>query len=82
MQVTATTAVCRAVTVTDEGCEHGSSCSLPLLTSMMSGERPESWYRPGGSRTEKVPEGPTRTVTRRCPAAVTVTDEGCEHGSS
>jgi hypothetical protein len=87
MQVTAMVAVCRAVTVTDKGCEHGSSRSVPvtrplslttdpLLTSVMRGERPETWYLPGGNRTEKVPEDPTETVTRRCPVAVKVTVPG------
>ncbi len=68
MQVTAMVAVCRAVTVTDKGCEHGSSRSVPvarplslitdpLLTSVMQGERPETWYLPGGNRTEG-PRGP------------------------
>ncbi len=68
-------AVCPAVIFADEGCEHGSFCSLPrdpLLVSM-KGERPETWYVPGGSRTEKVPEVPTWTATCRWPAAVKVT---------
>jgi hypothetical protein len=63
MQVTAMAAVCRAVTVTDKGGEHGSSrwvpltrplslTAEPLLTSMMRGERPETSYLPGGSHTE------------------------------
>jgi len=30
MQVTAMVAVCRAVTVTDKGCEHGNSRSVPV----------------------------------------------------
>jgi hypothetical protein len=42
MQVTAMAAVCWRVTVTASGCEHGSSRSALLLTSMMRGERPET----------------------------------------
>src|ERR1043165_8249686 len=40
---------------------------------MTSGDRPETWYRPGGSGTENVPEDPTATVTGWWPAEVTVT---------
>jgi len=48
----------------------------PLLTSMIRGDRPETWYLPGGNCTENLPEGPARTLTRRCPAAVKVTVPG------
>ena len=47
-------AVCPAVTTADAGCEHGSSRRCPPSISMMSGDRPETWYRPGGSGTENV----------------------------
>jgi hypothetical protein len=58
-----TVAVVPALTTTDAGCEHGSSRLCPPLTSMMSGDRPETWYLPGGSGTENSPEDPTSTVT-------------------
>ncbi len=82
MQVSVTVAVCPAVTVADVGSEHGSSLVFPPSTSMSSGERPETWYRPGGSGTEKVPDGPTVTETTWCPAVVNVTvpDMGCSPG--
>jgi len=80
MQVTVMVAVCPAVIFADNGCEHGGSCSFPLaadpLLVSMLGERPETWYVPGGSHTEKVPEAPTWTLTPRCPAAVKVTEPG------
>jgi hypothetical protein len=71
--MTATVTVRSAVTVADSGWEHGGSCLLAPSTSMMSGDRPETWYRPGGSGAENVPEGPTWTATRECPFAVNVT---------
>jgi hypothetical protein len=77
-QATVMVAVCPAAIFADKGCEHGSSCSLPpdpLLVSV-EGERPETWYVPGGSGTEKVPEVPTWTATCRWPAAVKVTVPG------
>ena len=52
-----------ALTATDVGCEHGSSRLRPPSTSVIAGDRPEIWYRPGGSGTENTPEGPTLTVT-------------------
>jgi hypothetical protein len=53
MQTTAMVAACRAVTVTDNGCEQVCSTSRPeLVTVSMSGERPATWYRPGFSHTE------------------------------
>src|SRR5689334_18000133 len=66
-------AVCPAVTTADVGCEHGSSRLRPPSISMTSDDRPETWYRPGGSGTENVPEDPTVTVTGWWPAEVTVT---------
>src|SRR5579862_1424183 len=42
----------------------------------MSGVRPETWYRPGGSHAENRPEAPTWIVTGRWPAAVRVTVPG------
>ena len=72
-QVSVIVAVCPAVTTADVGCEHGSSRLRPPSISVTSGDRPETWYRPGGSGTENVPEDPTVTVTGWCPAEVTVT---------
>ena len=66
-------AVCPAATTADVGDEHGSSRLCPPLTSMTSGDRPETWYLPGGNGTENSPEDPTLTVTAWCPAAVKVT---------
>src|SRR5690348_649204 len=66
-------AVCPAVTTADVGCEHGSSRLRPPSISMTSDDRPETWYRPGGSGTENVPEDPTMTMTGWRPAAVKVT---------
>ena len=64
MQTTAMVAVCRAVTVTDASCEQVCSRSRPeSVTVMMSGERPATWYRPGGSQAENFPEAPTPTET-------------------
>jgi hypothetical protein len=76
MQVSVMVVVLPAVTVADAGCEHGSSRVFPPSTSMMDGERPETWYRPGGSGTVKRPEDPVVTETGRCPAAVMVTVPG------
>ena len=77
MQSTVMVAVCRAVTVTDNGCEQVCSRSRPeSVTVMMSGVRPAAWYRPGGSQTENLPEAPTPTETGRCLAAVKVTVPG------
>jgi hypothetical protein len=74
MQVTAMVAVCPAVTVTEVGCEHGSSCHFPdPLPVSMSGERPDTWYRPGGNQAEKAPEDSAWALTWRWPAAVKVT---------
>jgi hypothetical protein len=73
MQVSVMVAVCPAVTTAGAGCEHGSSRRCPPSISMTSGDRPETWYRPGGSGTENVPEDPTVTVTGWRPPAVTVT---------
>src|SRR6266581_2067925 len=68
-QVSVMVAVCPAVTTADVGCEHGSSRLRPPSISITSGDRPETWYRPGGSGTENVPEDPTVTVTVWCPEA-------------
>jgi hypothetical protein len=73
MQASVMVPVFPALTTTDDGCEHGSSRLCPPSTSMMSGDRPETWYRPGGSGTENSPEDPTVTVTAWCPALVKVT---------
>src|SRR6516165_48419 len=73
MQASVMVVLLPAVTTTDVGCEHGSSRLWPPSTSMMSGDRPETWYRPGGSGTENSPEDPTVTVTAWRPAAVKVT---------
>ena len=45
-------AVLPALTTTDAGREHGSSRLCPPSASMTSGDRPETWYRPGGIGTE------------------------------
>ena len=63
MQVRVIVAVWPAVTVAVAGDEHGGCPVLP----------PETWYRPGGSGTEKDPEAPAVTETGRCPAALNVT---------
>jgi hypothetical protein len=83
MQVSVMVAVCSAVMVTVRGCEHGSSRpgALPLPAgaveaSSMFGDRPETWYLPGGSQAENLPEAPTVIVTRLRPAAVKVTVPG------
>src|SRR5580700_5404071 len=77
MQTTEMAAACRALTVTDNGCEQVCSRYLPeSVTVSMSGERPATWYRPGGSQTENFPDVPTPTWTGRCPAAVNVTVPG------
>jgi hypothetical protein len=77
MQTTAMVGVCRAVTLTDTGAEQVCSRSRPeSVTVMMSGERPVTWYRPGGSQAENLPEAPTPTETGRCPGAVKVTVPG------
>lgn len=60
VQTTLTCVVWCAVTVTGKDC----------------GQGPETWYRPGGSCTEKIPEFGTRTVTRGCPAVVKATVPG------
>ncbi len=68
---------CRALTVTDDGCEQVCSRSLPApVTVSTSGERPATWYRPTGSQAENVPDARTPTSTGRCPAAVKVTVPG------
>jgi len=63
MQASVRVAACPAVTTTGVGREHGRSRLCPPSTSMMSGDRPQTWYRPGGSDTENSPEDPTVTVT-------------------
>src|SRR5262249_24929313 len=75
---TAMVAVCRAVTVTDTGAaEQVCSRSRPeSVTVMMSGERPVTWYWPGGSQAENLPEAPTPTETGRYLGAVKVTVPG------
>jgi hypothetical protein len=61
----------RALTVTDDGCEQVCSRCLPeSVTVSMSGERPATWYRPGGSQAENFPDAPTPTRTGRCPVEV------------
>ena len=77
MQMTEMAAACRALTVTDNGCEQVCSRSLPeSVTVSTSGERPATRYRPGGSDAENLPDAPTPTWTGRCPAAVKVTVPG------
>jgi hypothetical protein len=70
--------VCPAVTIADKDGEHGSSCSFPPdpLLASMEGDRPETRYLPGGSRTENLPDELTWTSTRRCLASVKVTVPG------
>jgi|HubBroStandDraft_6_1064221.scaffolds.fasta_scaffold1497088_2 hypothetical protein len=55
MQVTMTAAVCPAATVADPGGEHGSFPPDPLLVPM-AGDQPETWYLPGASPTENLPD--------------------------
>jgi hypothetical protein len=60
MQTTEMAAACRPLTVTDNGCEQVCSRYLPeSVTVSMSGERPGTWYRPGGSQAENFPDAPT-----------------------
>src|ERR1700742_2549022 len=66
-------AVCPAVTTADVGGEHGSSRLCPPSISITSGDRPETWYRPGGSGTQNVPEDPTVTATGCGPPPATGT---------
>jgi len=74
MQTTEMAAACLPLTVTDNGCEQVCSRYLPeSVTVSMSGERPATWYRPGGSQAENFPDAPTPTWTGRCPVAVKVT---------
>src|SRR5580692_4760457 len=77
MQTTEMAAAGRALTVTDNGCEQVCSRYLPEpVTVSTFGERPATWYRPGGSQAENFPDAPTPTWTGRCPAAVKVTVPG------
>src|ERR1700732_5472335 len=77
MQTTEMVVACRALTVTDDRSPQVCSRYLPdPVTVSMSGERPATWYRPGGSQAENFPDAPTPTWTGRCPAAVNVTVPG------
>ena len=55
--------VWRAVTVTSTGADHCGRLVPLVSTSMMLGERSETWYRPTGSSTENTPELLVRTRT-------------------
>jgi hypothetical protein len=70
-----TAAVRPAATIADKGGEHGGSCLFPLASPLVSmeGDRPETWYLPGGSPTENLPDEVTWTVTCRCLTSVKVT---------
>jgi hypothetical protein len=72
IQVIVTAEVRPAATVADWDGEHGSFPPDPLLVPM-AGDRPATWYLPGGSRTENLPDEVTWTVTGRCLASVKVT---------
>ena len=72
IQVIVTAEVCPAATVADTGGEHGSFPPDPLLVPT-AGDQPSTWYLPGGSRTENLPDEVTWTLTRRCLASVKVT---------
>ena len=55
MQTTAMVAVCRVLTVTENGPPQVCTRSFPeSVTVMMSGELPVTWYRPGGSQAENL----------------------------